>query len=167
MVSAKLPATFLILWAAWIVFTVSLDPQELLIGAVSSAFVAALSYNILFKGSVGEKLHPRRIAYAIAYIPFYIWAEIKAHYDVIKRILNPRMPINPGIVKITTGLKTDLGLTGLANAITMTPGTLSVEVVEEEPSLYIHWIDVKTVEPEKASAEIGGGFERYLRRIFG
>jgi len=167
MVSAKFPVTFLILWGMWIVLTLSLDLQELLVGAVAAAFVSALSYGFLFRAGVREKLSPTRLGYAIAYIPSYILAEIRSHLDVMKRIVDPRMPIKPGIVKIKTGLRTDLGLTGLANAITMTPGTLSVEVVEEEPCLYIHWIDVKTTDPEKAGEEIGGGFEKYLRRIFG
>jgi len=167
MVSEKLPATFLCVWAVWIVLTASLEPQELAVGAVVSLLVAVLSYDLLFHGKVSEKLHPKRLAYAIAYLPAYIWAEIKAHADVIYRILHPKMPIRPGIVHVPTKLRTDLGITGLANAITMTPGTLSVEVNEEEPSLYVHWIDVKTVEPDKASAEIAGPFERFLRRIFG
>jgi multicomponent Na+:H+ antiporter subunit E len=151
----------------WIVLTASLDPQELLTGAVCSAFVAAISHGLLFRNGIAEKLNPKRIGYLLAYMPSYILAEIKAHIDVIKRILNPRMPINPGIVKVPTVLKTDMGITGLANAITMTPGTLSVEVVEEEPCLYVHWIDVRATEPEKTEAEIAGGFEKYLRRIFG
>lgn len=167
MVSGKLPATFLCVWAVWIVLTASLDPQELAVGAVVSLLVAVLSYDLLFHGKVSEKLHPKRWAYAIAYVPAYIWAEIKAHADVIYRILHPRMPIRPGIVQVPTNLRTDFGITGLANAITMTPGTLSVEVREEEPSLYVHWIDVKTVEPDKTSKEIARPFERFLRRIFG
>ena len=167
MVSGKLPATFFCVWAMWIVLTASLDPQELAVGAVVSLLVAVFSYNLLFHGKVSEKLQPKRLAYAIAYVPAYIWAEIKAHADVIYRILHPRMPIRPGIAKVPTKLRTDFGITGLANAITMTPGTLSIEVKEEEPSLYVHWIDVKTVEPDKASAEIAWPFERFLRRIFG
>jgi multicomponent Na+:H+ antiporter subunit E len=151
----------------WIVLTASLDPQELAVGAVVSLLVAVLSYNLLFHGKMGKKLNPKRWAYAIAYVPAYIWAEIKAHADVIYRILHPRMPIRPGIVKVPTKLRTDFGITGLANAITMTPGTLSVEVNEKDPSLYVHWINVKAVEPDKTSAEIAGPFERFLRRIFG
>jgi multicomponent Na+:H+ antiporter subunit E len=151
----------------WIVLTTSLDPQELAVGAVVSLLVAVLSYNLLFHEKMGKKLNPKRWAYAIAYVPAYIWAEIKAHADVIYRILHPRMPIRPGIVKVPTKLRTDVGITGLANAITMTPGTLSVEVNEKEPSLYVHWINVKAVEPDKTGAEIAGPFERFLRRIFG
>lgn len=163
----KLTTVFVCLWLAWIWLTGSLDPQELTVGAICAALVAAISYELLFRGPMREKFQPKRWAYLLAYLPAYIWAEIKAHTDVIYRILHPKMPIKPGIVKISTDLRTDFGITGLANAITMTPGTLSVEVNEEEPSLYIHWINVKAVEPEKTSAEISAPFERFLRRIFG
>lgn len=167
MVSGKLLATFLCLWAMWIVLTASLDPQELIVGAVVSSLVAVISYEFLFHARVRQKLRLESLGYAIAYFPAYIWAEIKAHAKVIYRILHPRMPIKPGIVRVPTKLRSDFGITGLANAITMTPGTLSVEVDEEEPSLYVHWIDVKTVEPEQTSAKIAWPFERFLRRIFG
>jgi multicomponent Na+:H+ antiporter subunit E len=166
-VSGKLPATFLCVWGMWIVLTASFDLQELAVGAVVSLLVAAISCNILFRGKIGKALNPKRWAYAIAYIPAYIWAEIKAHADVIYRILHPKMPIKPGIVKVPTKLRTDFGITGLANAITMTPGTLSVEVDEKKPSLYVHWIDVKAVEPDKTRTMIARPFERFLKGVFG
>ena len=136
-------------------------------GGVATALVAGVSYGLFCRGPVREKLQPKRWAYAAAYVPAYIWAEIKAHASVIYRILHPRMPIRPGIVRVPTQLKTDFGMTGLADAITMTPGTLSVEVNEEEPSLYVHWINVKTTEPEQTSRQIAWPFERFLRRVFG
>ncbi|TEU15474.1 MAG: hypothetical protein E3I12_00340 [Hadesarchaea archaeon] len=113
-----------------------------------------------------EKFEPKRWGYALAYLPAYIWAELKAHASVIYCILHPRMPIKPGIVRVPTELKSDFGITGLANAITMTPGTLSVDVNEEKSSLYVHWIDVKAIEPEETSRQIARPFERFLRRIF-
>jgi multicomponent Na+:H+ antiporter subunit E len=156
--------TFLCLWLAWIGLTGSIDPQELLIGALCAAVVASVSYGLLFRGSTKEKFQVKRWGYAIAYLPAYIWQEIKAHATVIRLILHPRMPIKPGIIKVPTGLRSDVGITGLANAITMTPGTLSVDVDEKEPSLYVHWIDI-TAPPEERGKTIAEPFERYLRRI--
>jgi len=163
----KLTTVFVCLWLAWIGLTGSLDPQELVVGAICAAFVTALSYELLFRGPMREKFQPRRWAYLLAYVPAYIWAEIKAHADVIYRILHPRMPIKPGIVRVPTELRTDFGITGLADSITMTPGTLSVEVDEEKPCLYVHWIKVKTIEPEQTKAEIAKPFERFLMKVFG
>lgn len=162
-----LVVTFLCLWLAWIALTGTFNYQELVVGAIVAAFVATISYKLLFRRDMREKFEPKRWGYAIAYVPAYIWAELKAHASVIYRILHPNMPIRPGIVRVPTQLKTDFGMTGLANAITMTPGTLSVEVDEKQPSLYVHWIDVKTAEPEQTSKRIAWPFERFLRRIFG
>jgi len=167
MAKSNLFVTFVCLWLAWIALTGSLDPQELGVGAIVAAFVAMVSYELLFHGKMREKFELKRWGYALAYLPAYIWAELKAHASVIYLILHPRMPIKPGIVRVPTELRSDFGITGLANAITMTPGTLSVEVGKEESCLYVHWIDVKAVEPEQTSKQIAWPFERFLRRIFG
>lgn len=163
----KLTTVFICLWLAWIGLTGSLDVQELVVGAICAAFVTALSYELLFRGPMREKFQPKRWGYFLAYVPAYIWAELKAHAGVIYRILHPRMPIKPGIVRVPTELQTDFGITGLANAITMTPGTLSVEVNEEKPCLYVHWINVECVEPERTKAAIAKPFERFLTKVFG
>ncbi|MEM2874954.1 MAG: hypothetical protein QW567_02905, partial [Candidatus Hadarchaeales archaeon] len=74
--TARFPVTFLCLWTAWIAFTASLDAQELLIGALASLAISAFSYRLLFRRGILEKLQLRRLAYLIAYIPAYVWAEI-------------------------------------------------------------------------------------------
>ena len=157
---------FICLWFAWIALTGSFDYQELAVGALVAAFVAAVSHELLFRGGMREKFELRRWGYFLAYVPAYIWAELKAHACVIYRILHPKMPIKPGIVQVPTKLRSDFGITGLADAITMTPGTLSVEVDEKERCLYVHWIDVKGVEPKLTREQIAKPFERFLRRIF-
>ncbi len=166
MSKGNLLVAFVCLWLAWIALTGSLDFQELGVGVVVAAFGAVVSHKLLFSGGMREKFEPKRWGYALAYVPAYIWAELKAHASVIYRILHPRMPIKPGIVRVPTKLRSDFGITGLANAITMTPGTLSVEVSEDEHSLYVHWINVETVEPEQTNKQIAWPFERFLRRIF-
>ena len=84
--------------------------------------------------------------------------------DVAYRVLHPKMPIKPGIVKVKTKLKTDIAKTFLANSITMTPGTLSVDIKDE--FLYIHWIYVRDEGMEKATEIIVDKFEKHLKRIF-
>jgi len=156
----------LCLWAVWILFTLSLNPQELAAGAVVSVLVGYLTSSFLFKNKPLKQLKLSKLLYGLAYLPAYLWAEIKSHLKVIMFALHPRMPIRPGIVKVPTDLKSDFGITGLADAITMTPGTLSVDVKEDEPALFVHWIDVKTTGPENTKKEIAEPFEKYLRRIF-
>jgi multicomponent Na+:H+ antiporter subunit E len=74
------------------------------------------------------------------------------------------MPIRPGIVRIRTKLKSDVGRTTLANCITLTPGTLVVDITEEG-DLYVHWIWVRSQDPEAAARLIASRFERILTRI--
>ncbi len=101
----------------------------------------------------------------IAYIPYFFWYCILANFDVAYRVLHPKMPIKPGIVKVKTNLKSDAGRTFLANSITLTPGTLSVDITDEG-YLYVHWINVKTIDIEEASKEIVAKFEYFLKHIY-
>jgi multicomponent Na+:H+ antiporter subunit E len=75
------------------------------------------------------------------------------------------MPLNPGIVKVKTKLATNAGKTVLANSITLTPGTMTVDI-REEGHLYVHCIDVKETETEKATKKIADKFEKILLKIF-
>ena len=74
------------------------------------------------------------------------------------------MPIKPGIVVIKTGLKSDIAKMILANSITLTPGTFTLDVISDK--LLIHWINVKTEDIDEATSLIGHRFEKYLRVIF-
>ncbi|GAH99268.1 unnamed protein product, partial [marine sediment metagenome] len=85
--------------------------------------------------------------------------------DVAYRVLHPRLPIKPGIVKVKTSLKTPTGRVALANSITLTPGTLSVEITEEG-YLYVHWIMVRTTDIKEATERIVRKFEPILKEIF-
>jgi len=96
---------------------------------------------------------------------YMFYAIIVSSFDVARRVVKKNIPINPGIVKVKTKLKSKLGRMILANSITMTPGTLTVEV--QNDYYYIHWIDVTARDVESASQEIIAGFEKYLEVIFG
>ena len=85
----------------------------------------------------------------------------KANIDVAYRVITGK--INPGIVKISPNLKSDAAITLLANSITLTPGTLSVDIDENNNDLYIHWINVTNLKPE--IEDICGSFPTWARRI--
>ncbi len=154
-----------ILWLLWLVFAGNLDPQEMIIGAVAAAMVTLLRSGQPCLLENANILHPKRLFMALAYTPYMIWAIIVANLDVAMRVVKPRLDINPGIVKIKTKLKSPVARMILANSITLTPGTLTVEVSGDD--LYIHWIDVHAQDSEAASREIAAGFEKYLEVIFG
>jgi len=90
----------------------------------------------------------------------------KANVDVAYRVITGK--INPGIIKISPNLKTDLGITLLANSITLTPGTLTVDIDEDTNDLYIHWINVKGEALKKNPVEckfVCANFDKWARRI--
>jgi len=90
---------------------------------------------------------------------------IKSNLDVAFRVISPKLPINPGIVKVKTSLKSDIGRMMLANSITLTPGTLSVDIKDE--FIYVHWIDVANKDIDVATDSIVKKFEKYLSEIYG
>ncbi len=154
---------WLFLMIVWIAFTTSFAMQELVVGLVVSAILSLLSIR-WFTCCTFSILAPKRIFYMIWYLLVFIVALIKSNFDVARRVLTPSLPINPGIVKFKTQLKTDYAKMVLANSITLTPGTLSIDIVDD--TFYIHWIDVKTTDPEKAFEDIASQFEKILLKIF-
>ena len=91
---------------------------------------------------------------------------IKANFDVAWRVLHPDMPTNPGIVKIKTNLKSDLALTALSNSITLTPGTLTLDIDKKQGELMIHWMTMSTSDRDEAEDLIKREFEEKLKEIF-
>lgn len=149
----------------WLLLGWPPDLQHLLVGIVIAGFVAFMTGDMFVKRP-GVFIHIKRYLWFSYYLPLFIWECIKANIDVAYRVSHPDLPINPGIVKVKTTLKSETGLTFLANSITLTPGTLSVDVDQEEGFLYVHWIDVKDKDVEKATEIVVERFEKILRRIF-
>ena len=138
---------------------------ELIIGAVLAVVVGAVPRN-RFIGKDLRMVNPKRWFIFLAYLfPFFL-AMAKANVDVAYRVITGR--INPGIVKIDPRLKNDMSLAILANSITLTPGTLSVEVKPETNELYVHWINVKPEVLKDMPRDyhpICNGFPDWARRI--
>lgn len=154
---------FLLLLVLWLALTSSLHPQELIAGVLASLILSSFLSNYYLRLGL-PPLSIKRIVFLIVYL-FILFKEIlKANLDVAYRVLHPRMPIRPGIVVIKTKLKQDLAKMILANSITLTPGTFTLDILGN--NLLIHWINVKTEDMDEATKIIGGRFEKYLRVIF-
>lgn len=152
----------------WLALTFSLDPQELIVGAAVAAIAAWVGVLVSKEGRPlmeGSVLYPMRALRLVYYTLYLMWQIVLSNWDVARRVISPRLPIDPGIVKVRTSLKTPLGRLILANSITLTPGTLTVDI--EDDLLCIHWIDVQSEDIEAATSAIVGNFERHLEVIFG
>ena len=140
--------------------------EEMLLGLILSIIAGFISHATFVKKDF-RMINPVRWIRFFVYIigPFFV-SLAKANIDVAYRVLTGK--IKPGIVKISPNLKTDLGVTMLANSITLTPGTLSVDVDEESKDLYVHWINVDEKSLNKKTVDyhyICGSFPDWIRGI--
>ncbi|MDD5155733.1 MAG: Na+/H+ antiporter subunit E [Candidatus Omnitrophica bacterium] len=156
---------FVLAFFIWLLLTWSLDPQHIAAGFIIGLLVSFLTADIFDKPPQVFK-NLKRYVWFLYYVMVFIWECIKANIDGAYRTVHPDLPINPGIVKVKTTLKSDAGLTFLANSLSLKPGTMTVDVDKEKGFLYIHWADVKTQDIDKATELITGKFERILKRIF-
>jgi multicomponent Na+:H+ antiporter subunit E len=154
---------FVLGFLAWLALTWSIELGSVLAG-LAVALVAALIFGKMLILNLRKAFSIQRYFWFLYYTPIFLWELIKANMDVAYRVLHPKLPINPGIVKIKTNLKSELSQTVLANSITLTPGTMTVDIKGDE--MYVHWIDVRDKETEKATAAIAGRFEKIIARIF-
>lgn len=150
----------------YIVFTGSASTYDLVTGIVVAAIVGMLFANITIS-NVGKVLQPLRWLYLFAYaLRYFIIDETKAHVDVIKRILHPKVPVNPAVVEVPYELETDYAITATANSITNTPGTVVVDIDQGKKAFYVHWIDAKALEPAGARGNISAVFEKFAKKVF-
>jgi multicomponent Na+:H+ antiporter subunit E len=160
---------FVLAFIVWILVTWPfgdgrIDLQVVVAGLIAAFLVAVLFHEILPKEH-HVFLSPVRVFWFLVYVPVFLYYVLRANLDVVYRALHPALPIRPGIVKIKTHLKTDSAITALANSITLTPGTLTVDLTEDG-FLYVHWINVKSDDVEQATRIIARRFEWFIQKIF-
>lgn len=154
----------IVLFIIWVAVTNAFNIQSIVAGLIISAFISAVFVGIFERklnantnDTTAKAGNPIR---AIIYLLVFIKNLIKSNIDIMKRVLNPKLPINPGIVEVSTKADTDLRKLIVANSITLTPGTITLDIVDDK--MYVHWIDVTTDDKEKAGELIKGDFEKYI-----
>lgn len=147
----KVIPVWIILFLFWIGFTLqdfkftNINIAEILTGLIISLLVSMLTSLYLLK-DISFKFKEKRVFIGIIkFIPVYILELIKANIDVAKKALSKNIEISPGIIKYKSDLKSDIGLYVLSNSITLTPGTITMDIDKEDltNNLYIHCIDLK------------------------
>lgn len=155
---------FFTLLGFWLLLNGSLATDVLLVGVL-----AALVITLIFRNGLSVvsefRFTPQSLLAAPAYVLYFLKELVKSNLRLAGIVLSPALPLHPGIVKVRTKLKSPMGRLLLANSITLTPGTLTVEM--EGEWLYIHWVAVEAEETEAATASIVSGFERYLEVMYG
>ena len=152
---------FFLLFGLWLLLTGSVDPEELIAGLLVALTVTLISrpHLAIFNGL---RFSPTAIPAFLSYLGYFLVALVRANVDVARRVLSPTLPLHPALVEVTTQLQSPLGRLILANSVTLTPGTLTVDVREDR--LFIHWIDAPPgIDIEGATREITSKFEHHLK----
>ncbi len=161
--------TFVLCALFWLLLTWSFNLQELIAGALVSLAVSLFAARFFVHENGFWLLNPIRfLALLFYYIVVFFIELIKANVDVAFRALSPKLPIKPGIVKVPVGLKSEYGKASLADSITLTPGTITLDVAEEgdQTYFYIHWLNVTELDRTKAGDIIKGTLEKWCGRIW-
>ena len=147
---------FILLAATWLRVSGYYTTLLLALGALSCALVVALCRRM---GIIDPEGHPNHLFLGLLlYIPRLLWEICKSNIDIARRILDPKLPIAPRVIRIKTSQKTHLGQVIYANSITLTPGTVSVEVEEGE-------ITVHALTGETAATLLEGSMDRRVTRL--
>lgn len=121
---------------------------ELIMGGILAVVTGALTRNFLCRSRDYRMLNPARFLRLLVYVPVPFFIELtRANLDVAYRVITGR--IRPGIIRVRSNLRTDLGIFMLANSITLTPGTLTVGIDEKTHDLFIHNINLGEGEEKK------------------
>ncbi len=155
----KIFITFIVLFAFWISLSQVFDILHLSLGVVSSLLVSIIFYDVFIKR---KKLTPM-VSEILRFIRYFLWLSVqivKSNIKVAKIVLDPSLPISPRIDKYKVKLKKDISLTILANSITLTPGTLTIDI-DENRNYYIHCLT-----PDDFNNFLEEGFEEKVREVF-
>jgi len=163
---AKAFGPIVLAFIIYITFSGSVSIYDLVSGIIVALVVGLLMANLVVS-KPSKLFQVWRLAWLAAYGIYYFFiAEVKAHSDLIYRILHPKMPVNPGIVRVPYSVETDYAMTTVANSITNTPGTVVVDLDPGKRTFYVHWIYIKDLTPTGAKKHISETFEKYAKKIF-
>ncbi len=149
----------LVLALAWCAVTGSFVALNLLFGFVLSGIALGL-----IREQVGSVGYFHQVFRAIELTVIFIWELIKSSVNVAAIVLTPRKKLRPAIIAYPIDVETDEEKTLLANLITLTPGTLSMDISDDGKTLYVHCIDAD--DPEAIIADIKTTFERRIQKVF-
>jgi len=144
---------------AWSAVTGSFSFLNFAFGFVLAIFALSLIREQV--GSIGYFSRARRV---ISLLLLFIYELVLSSWKVAVMVMSPRMDLKPGIFAYPLRVDRDYEITMLANLITLTPGTLSVDVSEDRRFLYVHAIDAS--DPDATRRDIAEGFERKIMEAF-
>jgi len=158
------PGTFAFALVVYLFYTGSVTAYDLVTGSMVALIISLIVGHWVVERDF-KVFSPRRWFHAIVFaLRYFLIEETKTHVDVAKRIFT--LKANPGIVRIPLEVESDYGKVLVANSITNTPGTVVVDISDDGKWLYVHWIDVSTLDEREVKENVVAYFEDYARKIF-
>lgn len=155
--------TFLSLMTGWVLFTWSLDGTALLAGVAACLMVSLLTYRVFVdEHEAARRAHFPRPDSLVLFLLVLVFNMYVASFRVLWNIVRGR--INPGIVHFRTRLRTDIARVVLTNAITLTPGSITITL--DDDHLIVHWLDMQTRHSRRAGELVKGTYEKLLRNVW-
>jgi len=155
---------FVSLFMIWLMLNSTLAWQVWVLGGVL-AMLGAVALNGVATAYADITITPKTVVYYLVYLVLFFMELVKANLIVARLVLMPKPDLNPAIIRVKTELKSAVGRLALANSVTLTPGTLVVEIRDD--SLFIHCINVSKAHPAAEVEESVKHFEKYLKVVYG
>lgn len=150
--------TNILLMLIWVFLTGEYNFYNFFFGFVLSFLIIAL-----IGSSVGQTKYVKLVPRIISFLFFFNYELIKANLQVAYEVMTPGLRVSPGIIRVPLDVETDFEISLLANLITLTPGTLSLDVSQDNKVLYVHSMYV--TDKEEFIASIKNGFEKRILQI--
>jgi multicomponent Na+:H+ antiporter subunit E len=155
--------TTIYLFFGWLLFSGSLEPRFLAMGVVFSGIVAFFTYDAFIdEYEASKKTLIPRVHWGIVYIAYIIFKIYVASFRVLAAVIRRR--IHPRVVHFRTRLRSDIARVVLANSLTITPGTVALDL--DDDHLVVHWLEAQTTHSRYAGELIKGRMEQILKRIW-
>jgi multicomponent Na+:H+ antiporter subunit E len=148
----------LLLAFVWVALTGEFSPGNFLVGFLLGFFLLWLGV----RAGKGTSYFKKAMQ-VTRFLLFFLWELVKANLRVAHDVITPRLRMKPGVVAVPLDVETDEEITLLANLISLTPGTLSLDVSDDRKTLYVHGMFVD--DPEALRKQIKDGFERRVKEV--
>lgn len=150
--------TVVSLFIVWTALSYPLTNQEIIFGSILSFLLAIL---VQIYNKQAKRFKVKSLYYLLKYFVVFLVELIKANLNMARIVVTPKLPISPKIYEVKTELKSNIAKALLANSITLTPGTISVDL--DDDTLYIHAVEGAKVEDVEG---LKGPFEKILKEAF-
>jgi multicomponent Na+:H+ antiporter subunit E len=159
----RIVVTVAYLMGGWLLFTGTVAAFPLLLGLFFSTVIALLTYHLFIEErEAARRVLIPRIYLLVGYLVLIMFKVYLASFRIAWKVVTGN--ITPRIVHFRTRLRSDLARVALANSITLTPGTLTLDL--DEDHLIVHWLDASTTHSGNAARLIARPFERWLKKIW-